>query len=512
MEAGNLLRVPWAAVVAVAVALLIINKIYWELTVGASRRRMIKEHACQPVKKYPHKGIFGKLFGFDTMKQSIQAANEGRIHEMTRARNWGTQNTIQLKNFRRTFIMTIEPENVKAVLSTKFQDFGLGKLRQTTMGPVFGNGIFTSDGKAWEHSRAMIRPSFTRHQVADLSTYEHHVQHLLDHIPKNGQTVDLQELFFKLTMDSATEFLFGKSTNTLVKGQENPESERFTDAFTYVTERMARDFRTARLARFLPDQKRKDDSEFIRKFASDIIQEAIANQGDIEKGVDQQRRTYTFLYELLKVTNDPYTLQSETLNVLLAGRDTTASLLAHTFFELARRPDVWVKLRAEVDELGDRPPDYERMKSMKYVKWVLNESLRLKPVVPSNTRIAMRDTVLPLGGGPDEKSPIFVPKGTAIGYSVWSMHRRKDFYGPDALEFKPERWEKLRPGWEYLPFNGGPRICIGQNFALTEASYVMIRLLQHFKRIEPRDDKPWKEFQTLTLAVRNGVWVGLYEE
>jgi len=452
---------------AAAAVLLLISRIYWELTTGAQRRRLIKENGCKPVKRYPHKGLSGKLFGYDTMKQNFQAAKQGRFHEMARNRNFShQQHTIQIRNLNRDFIITIEPENVKAVLSTKFNDFSLGNLRTLTMEPVFGNGIFTSDGKSWEHSRAMIRPSFTRQQVGDLSTYEHHFQNMVAHIPKDGQTVDLQELFFRLTMDSATEFLFGKSTNTLVKGQENPGALRFTDAFTYVTERMALDFRTARLSRFLPDQKRKDDSEFIRNFAQEIVDEALANQKDIEKGAEQEKRSYTFLYELLKVTNDPYTLRSETLNVLLAGRDTTASLLAHTFHELARRPDVWSKLRAEVEELGGQPPDYETLKSMKYVKWVLNESLRLRPVVPGNTRMAIRDTVLPLGGGPDEKSPIFVPKGTPVTYSVWSMHRRKDFFGDDALEFKPERWEKLRPGWEYLPFNGGPRICIGKSSSL----------------------------------------------
>lgn len=308
----------------------------------------------------------------------------------------------------------------------------------------------------------MLRPSFTRQQVGDIAIYERHVQHLLALIPRDGSTVDLQELFFRMTMDTATDFLFGKSTNTLVKEKVSPDAERFSDAFTYVTNRMARDFRTARLARFLPDQKRKDDSEFIRNFAGNIIKEAIVRQKDIEKGLEAGERQYTFLYELLKVTNDPYVLQSETMNILLAGRDTTASLLGHTFFVIARRPDVWRKLQTDIESLNGEAPDYETLKNLKYVKWVLNETLRLYPIVPGNTRIALKDTVLPVGGGSDEKSPIFVPKGTPIGYSVWSMHRREDFYGPDALEYKPERWEKLRTSWEYLPFNGGPRICIGK--------------------------------------------------
>jgi cytochrome P450 len=92
------------------------------------------------------------------------------------------------------------------------------------------------------------------------------------------------------------------------------------------------------------------------------------------------------------------------------------------------------------------------------------------------------------------------------------MHRREDFFGADALEFKPERWENLRPGWEYLPFNGGPRICVGQQYALMEASYATIRLVQTFGRIETRDNEPWREWLTITLASGTGCKVGLYEK
>jgi cytochrome P450 len=136
-------------------------------------------------------------------------------------------------------------------------------------------------------------------------------------------------------------------------------------------------------------------------------------------------------------------------------------------------------------------------------------ALRTHPVVPSNSRIAIRDTVLPRGGGPDGQEPLFVPKGTMVGYSPYVMHRLKDFYGPDADEYRPERWETLRVGWEYLPFNGGPRICLGQQYALTEASYVTVRLVQEFSRMESRDPEEWKEGFTLTMCSLNGVNVGL---
>ena len=88
--------------------------------------------------------------------------------------------------------------------------------------------------------------------------------------------------------------------------------------------------------------------------------------------------------------------------------------------------------------------------------------MRLWPLIPVNTRKAVRDTVLPLGGGPDGKDAIHVPRGTTVRYSVYAMHREEEIFGEDANVFNPDRWEALRPGWGYIPFNGGPRICVGR--------------------------------------------------
>jgi cytochrome P450 len=119
-------------------------------------------------------------------------------------------------------------------------------------------------------------------------------------------------------------------------------------------------------------------------------------------------------------------------------------------------------------------------------------------------------TTIPVGGGPDGKSPVVIPKGGTVMYSTYSMHRHKDLYGEDAEEYKPERWENLRVGWGYLPFNGGPRICVGQQFALTEAGYTIVRLLQTFEKIETRDTMPWVENLHLTLSSGNGTQVALF--
>lgn len=131
-----------------------------------------------------------------------------------------------------------------------------------------------------------------------------------------------------------------------------------------------------------------------------------------------------------------------------------------------------------------------------------------------NTRVAIRDTTLPVGGGPDQRSPVAVRKGQTILFNTYVMHRRKDLWGEDAAEFKPERWEQRIPSWQYLPFLGGPRICLGQQFALTEASYLLVRLLQEFDIIEPVNRiemQQLKKKMGVTMSAGDGVRVRLHK-
>ena len=125
-------------------------------------------------------------------------------------------------------------------------------------------------------------------------------------------------------------------------------------------------------------------------------------------------------------------------------------------------------------------------------------------------RVARADTVLPVGGGPDGKSPIFAPAGTGFDTSWYSLHHLKSIWGPDADEFKPSRWDSFKPStWQYVPFGGGPRGCLGRNKALTEASYVIVRIMQDFKGIESRDDREWTGQVQLTAKNANGCKIAL---
>lgn len=211
---------------------------------------------------------------------------------------------------------------------------------------------------------------------------------------------------------------------------------------------------------------------------------------EVEKGPE---KSFTFLHALANYTRNPKTIRDQVVSVLLAGRDTTAATLSWTFYELSHYPETYAKLRAEVlAKVGpSRAPTYDDLKNMPYLRHTINEALRLYPAVPYNIRFALTDTSLPTGGGPNGDLPITVLKGDAIAYSTYAMQRRADLYPPasehfaDPGIFSPERWERWAPRpWHYIPFNGGPRICIGQNFALAEMGYTIVRIVQRYERIE----------------------------
>ncbi|ANB12982.1 hypothetical protein AWJ20_1260 [Sugiyamaella lignohabitans] len=476
--------------------------------------------------------VMNRPFGIFSFLRLMKSSKHNKLlPEIRRGLESVPRLTFRAQNMFTVNIMTQDPENVKSILATDFKSYSTG-LRYKQLSPLLGRGIFTSNGDYWKHSRAMLRPQFSRERISHLHLYEKHVQKLLDILKKgpDGITdtgsgssfneddhaglVDVQNLFLKFTMDTSSEFLFGQSMESLSPhdsilrtSRSEYKSSDFMKAADFCSKTLANRARAGALYFLFNSKEFRNCIKTVHDFVDDVITDTLNKE---KKGDDDAT---SFLEELSLQTRDPIELRSQALNVLLAGRSTTAGLLSFTIYLLVRHKRVFNRLRGTVLEAfgtDEEAITYESIKRCTYLQYVLNEALRIYPLVPLNVRYAIKDTSLPRGGGELEDQPVFVPKGTQIVYPVFMIHRLKQFWGPDAEEFRPERWyENSYHTWDFLPFNGGPRICIGQQFALSEASYVIVRLLQNFKDITTSQDVLDRELllrASVSTNVYGGVW------
>lgn len=411
------------------------------------------------------------------------------------------------------FIFTAQPENIKAILATQFGDYGKGEPFHEDWKEFLGESIFTTDGDLWHGSRQLIRPQFVKSRVSDLELFETHVQKLIGLLGGKGQEVDVDALFYRYTLDIAMDFLLGHSVDSL----GNPHNE-FAEAFGEVQRVQSHIARVGPFNRFISRKSFRKGLRVMEDFVQPIITQCLLLNPGTLKDVESQ----SFLHALANATRDRKVIRDQIVAVLLAGRDTTAGTLSFLFHELSQHPKVVQRLRQEImNKVGShRAPTYEDLKDMGYLQHCMSETMRLYPAVPFNVRLALKDTTLPTGGGPNGDQPIGVLKNTPIGYSVLFMQRRPDLYPAPSEDFasmdifSPERWEVWQPkSWNYIPFNGGPRICIGQQFALTEMTYTVVRILQRFERVE----RYWKLdggslFKSeIVISPRQPVKVGFFE-
>ena len=240
-----------------------VHRTYWELTTGRRHRHIIAKHGCKPPKTRHANGIRGIAFLFE----GIRSIREHKGLETYERRFKDLSCTTFFTRFLNLkMFLTIEPENIKSILATDFKSYSLGEERKKGLRPILGDGIFVVDGAEWQHSREMLRPSFVRSQIRDTALFEKHFKHLLSAIPRDGSTVDLQGLFFKLSLDIATEFLFGQSTYTLAPGKSRQEDEEFVKAFTYVQNVVAPlEGKSSIWSIFLPNLRYGRDCKFIHR-------------------------------------------------------------------------------------------------------------------------------------------------------------------------------------------------------------------------------------------------------
>ena len=433
----------------------------------AQRRKIISSHGCKSPSRFP---VWDPVFGLDVMCKTVQAHNRKtylstkrshhEVYGMTHSSRIGTVPTIS----------TIEPENIKAVLSTNFKDFAIGTPRRQAFSPIIANSILVADGVKWEHSRTFLKPCFSRSQIGDLETLETHVKNLIETIPHDGSTMDIAELFLRYTADVTTDLMFGESILSL------PHPEVFGSdlmkACRDVQFGAERRFLLGKLANLMPQREFYRSVEKIHAYVDSHVEKAIQErlfQENNETDNVEENGKHVFLKELAKLTDDRLILRDQLLGIFFAGRDTTAALLANLFFVLARNPEVWQRLHEETTSLEGRRPTINELKRLKYLSFCLNESqtltsfpafkfcwyaivaaLRLYPVVFGNSRIAVNDVILPRGGGDDGKYPVFVSKGTLVAMHFHALHKRIDLWGPDANAFRPERWRDEIAPWVWL--------------------------------------------------------------
>ncbi|KAK5047595.1 hypothetical protein LTR84_006692 [Exophiala bonariae] len=494
-----------------------------------ARESMLR--GCQRPPSVPTIG----LFGTGTLRQSIKATKEewGPIWMHETLNSMGKHvHTVKAGIFDYELLVTRDAENAKAMFAAQSQDFDIGPHREKCFKSLLGSGVMTNRQQKWKHSRALIRPQFARHNVADIGLFERHFQILLEKIrvsDEDGWTskLDLAPLFSNFTLDISTEFLFGQSVYS-----QSPDRRAYTKLewdprgpdiaqFGYHLDEAKRIIdRRGALAKYgwlvydrsFPSHC-KAVQDVVDHFVAEKVKETISVGEDAGVGFSGDQK-FVLLNELIRETKNPLELRSELLNVLHASRDTTASLLGWIFYFLSRHQAIFEKTRAEIlHNISDDPMSdvtFDKLWTCQYLQAVINETIRFVSIVPMNERVAIRDTTLPRGGGADGKSPVFVPKDTQVLIPTYSMQHREDIWGPDVDEYKPSRWQGRKFGWDFIPFGGGSRQCIGQQFARTKVMFTVTRMLQIFDVIENMEGPgPIKMHHTIENKSGTGVQVRL---
>ncbi|KAI8961471.1 cytochrome P450 monooxygenase [Daldinia sp. FL1419] len=461
--------------------------------------------------------------GIDLLTRTLVASDELRVMEffLENFRTFG--NTFRQVIGWNESLMTVDSKVIEAVLQTNAKDWGLG-FRRTIFSPLLGDGIFVQEGDAWKHSREILRPHFYHKNYASLDILRPHTDNLLDVISGAATNiVDLEPLFFHLTLDTTTGFLFGESVESQ-RPDTSAENQEFEEAFDLAQTISARRLRFQKLYWLVGRRELRKACNTIHRFVDRVIHGALSTSADDEENTIRP----PFLKNVAQYYPERDALRGHAISILTAGRDSTATFLSWTFFHLVRHPLVMAKLRSEISQVDDTVTPLTRADLLRlgYLQNVIKEVLRLHPPLPLISRTALRDTVLPAGGGSDGTSPILVPKGMIVLYSSYCIHRRPDIYGMDAELFRPERWDEeplrsrdtMHRGWTFLPFGGGPRTCLGMDFSLTGGAYTIVRILQRFPSIKlPAGERiqvsgKEKQLTTISLKPADGCKVDLGKE
>ncbi len=398
----------------------------------------------------------------------------------------------------RHIYLVANPDDIRQVLVEDADKFIKAPVYRTLLSRFLGNGLLTSEGDFWRRQRKLSQPAFHHKRIqAYAQTMVDYTQQMIQEW-QNGQVHDVNHDMMRLTLSIVAKTLFNADVND--------SANRVGDALTVLLE--VTNERTRSLIQAIP--------EWLPTEANRQAGKAVRDLDEIVMGIIEQRRksgedTGDLLSMLLIAEDDDgkhmtdKQLRDEAVTLVLAGHETTANALAWTWYLLSQNPEVEAKLHAELDRvLGGRAPTLEDLRHLEYTDQVIKESMRLYPPIPTFARQAKED--ITIGG-------FFAPKGTIISISPHIVHRDPRWY-PEPDTFQPQRFskenEKLLPKYAYIPFGGGPRICIGNTFAAMEASLLLATMAQHYRlKLMPGQDVVPEP--TLTLRPKTNIMMQVEE-
>lgn len=404
------------------------------------------------------------------------------------ARAYG--DVVLLQSFGMPFYMFNHPDHIEEITRGKHRsfkkDFYIESLR-----PLLGNGLLTSEGEEWRRQRAMAQPAFQAKQIQQYAaTMVEFTQSMLSEW-KPDEARDMHHEMMRLTARIVTKTLFDADVND----DESDLGKDLEAAMTFYANPLAmwpayRYVPTPTNLRFHKTLKRLNAIIFR------LIRERRAN-GTAGR-TDLLSRLLEAVDEEGRKMSDTE-LRDQLMTLFLAGHETTALTLTFTFYLLAQHAAAEAKLHGELDRvLGGRLPTTADVSKLTYAEWVIKESMRLYPPAWTIGREALEDCEI---GGYQ------IRKGTQLLMSQWIVHRDPRFWTePDT--FRPDRWgddaTKNLPRCAYFPFGDGPRICIGNSFAMMEAILLLATISQRF-RLELVPGQKLRLVPSVTMRPRDGI-------
>ncbi|KAF8861473.1 cytochrome P450 [Acephala macrosclerotiorum] len=427
--------------------------------------------------------------------------------------------TIDVEILGMRLVFTNEPRNFEAIMSSKFSEYGKGKDLHRTWKNLMGDSIFATDGQIWRDSQKLLRPHLSKAWDSDFGRTEHHVEELCTRLSAN-QIVDVSDLSSRFALDVVSDIFLEESAHAL-KTEKFSFGEAMDKLQAYNTIRTCFGW----LGSMMPTIFHSGAMAEVEKYLTLQVERIMVMP--VFGPLDKEAQSNRLVDSLRSKCTNTKEMRDQLIAVLLAGKvhiknidqqkpganncgkDPFGLTLAWALYELSRNPEVVRKLRSEIAAVVEsgRSPTSQDLQRMPYLKNIVQETLRLYPPLGFNVRVALEDTCLPVGSGTAGQDPVGILKGTQIGlyhnptaltrvkstdnflvYSVVSLHHNTDIFGATANVFRPERWETWKPNkWEYLPFNHGPRVCLGRSFSLVQLRYTLCRIFQEFEAISLAD-------------------------